>query len=317
MTNFIPSAPVDNWTNLLWAVGSADIAGPAAWKGPLPRLPWLTKLRRSQLLDYFSRPVAREQLSVQLERFLDKCSKQKPTARLGVYFERLWAFAFNHHPDYRLLHHNLPLRTSDRTLGELDFVVTHLPSDSCEHWEVAVKFYLELPGPYWLGPGLRDRLDIKLERMVQHQLPLIYCPLVQPLLQGLELHIEQQWALMRGRLFRSLASLENPLVDNSRQSLEESRTDYWWADLDSFSNHFDALRHNIRWLHLSKPAWLAPLQQGYECGCSFKQLTQVLEKETVDRPLCIAALDHHGEINRGFIVPNNWYQAAMATIQKL
>ncbi|WP_143730486.1 DUF1853 family protein [Microbulbifer sp. GL-2] len=314
MSQFIPNASVDHWSNLLWTVGSTDITNSLNPKFLLEKLPRLPAARRKQLLDYFSSPQVHKRLSPQLDAFLHNYSEHKPTSRLGVYFEQLWAFAFEHHHDYQLVHHNLPLRTAGQTLGELDFVVRYLPADTCEHWEVAVKFYLQLPGPYWIGPGLKDRLDIKLKRMAQHQLPFIRRPEVESLLQDMGLNIDRQWAQIPGRLFKALGT---PKAQASRKS---SRGDshYWWATPDSFIDYFNTSPHyqDLSWLHLPKCVWLAPLQRGLAEGYSFKQLVMALERNTLDRPLCISALDKCGEVCRGFIVPENWYPRALESLPR-
>ncbi|WP_445365137.1 DUF1853 family protein [Microbulbifer sp. ANSA001] len=311
MSQIFPSAPVDHWSNLLWAVGSPGITGSLESSFLPTTLPWLPEKRRERLLEYFAQSQVNKKLSPQLEAFLQHYSERKPTSRLGVYFERLWAFVFEHHPDYQLLHHNLPLRIADKTLGELDFVVRHLPSDTCEHWEVAVKFYLQLPGHFWIGPGLRDRLDIKLRRMAEHQLPLIRRPEVVYLLQDLNLKIEQQWALIPGRLFYAL---EGPA--KARGKLSKRQMQFWWADPDSFNLYLSTFPQyqSLRWFYLSKPTWLAPLQPDLTSESHSDELPKALDKAPVDRPLCVAAKDKSGEVCRGFIVPKHWYPEALASL---
>ena len=96
--------------------------------------------------------------------------------RLGRYYEQLWQFALAEAPDIRLLAANLAIREQGHTLGELDLLLED--DEGLQHIELAVKFYL---GPTagdgraaanWLGPGQLDRLDLKLERLLQHQLRL-------------------------------------------------------------------------------------------------------------------------------------------------
>jgi hypothetical protein len=96
--------------------------------------------------------------------------------RLGLYYERLWQFALRAAPDIELLAANLPIRLSGHTLGELDLLLRD--DEGVHHLELAIKFYLgpeqdsgEQPA-HWLGPGSLDRLDIKLDHLSQHQLPL-------------------------------------------------------------------------------------------------------------------------------------------------
>ena len=75
-----------------------------------------------------------------------------------------------------MLASGIELRAEGRTLGELDLLVSG--EGEVWHLELAVKFYLCAPGrpgdawSDWIGPNGRDRLDRKLDRMRDHQLPL-------------------------------------------------------------------------------------------------------------------------------------------------
>ncbi|NQD95018.1 DUF1853 family protein, partial [Pseudomonas sp. CrR25] len=101
---------------------------------------------------------------------------QSSVRRLGLYYERLWQFALHAAPGIELLAANLPIRQSGHTLGELDLLLRD--DEGVHHLELAIKLYLgpeqgsgEQPTE-WLGPGSHDRLDIKLDHLSQHQLPL-------------------------------------------------------------------------------------------------------------------------------------------------
>ncbi|MCW8125755.1 DUF1853 family protein [Microbulbifer halophilus] len=280
----------DHWNNLLWAVTAEDIARDSD-------LPWLPHERGESLTAYFSRTDVRERLAPELESALHRHDEQQKNTRLGAYFENLWEFAFRHHPDYELLHRNLPLRAEGRTLGELDFIVRHLPAGAMEHWEIAVKFYLQVDAEHWVGPGLRDRLDIKLARMRDHQLPIVHRAPVDTILQRLGIRIERQWTLMPGRLFRPLG-----------EALA-SGAGYWWATLDTFRQAY--CREPLRWAVLPKRTWLAELRGQVRGSESCDELASRLRGEGGNTPVCAAALDGGREIERGFIVPDQWHRAAL------
>ncbi|MCO1335447.1 DUF1853 family protein [Microbulbifer sp. OS29] len=312
----LKSGRVENWDNFIWSLATADI--PLS-DHAIPQnttaceLPWLASSRRSRLLEYFSTATVRHKLQCQLDAHLTNRNKSKPTNRLGIYFERLWLFAFLHHPDYELLHHNLPLRQNGRTLGELDFVVRHLPSHCCEHWEMAVKFYLQLPDKIWIGPGLKDRLDIKLARMSSHQLPLIKQPGVKPLLRDHKLTIDRQWALMPGRLFKPLTDM--PQVPSSLESPLS-----WWADFSHFQDFF--LNYNptnsASWIALPKSAWLAQQRiiDNTERAHNLESLLDAISQRGLTEPLCVAATGSRGEITRGFVVADDWCHRAQMTLNQ-
>ncbi|WP_237055433.1 DUF1853 family protein [Microbulbifer sediminum] len=295
------SVTPDHWANLIWALGAENIVGDFG-------LPWLPPQRQSELADYFSRNDIARQLAPQLQGTLDRADQQRSASRLGAYFENLWAFAFTHHPDYRLLHRNLPLRAGGRTLGELDFIVRHHPSGLTEHWEIAVKFYLQVQEEFWVGPGLRDRLDIKLARMREHQLPLIRQPAAAELLAQQGICIERQWALMPGRLFRPLDDGNTSL----HRTINPATAHYWWAPADEFLFHFAALPY--RWVRLPKRAWLA--ERGYLVTdtASCEAFAANLREEGSRGPVCVAAQNETGEAVRGFIVPDNWLDLATESL---
>ncbi|MBB3059739.1 DUF1853 family protein [Microbulbifer rhizosphaerae] len=286
----------NHWTNLIWSVSTPSIVG--GWG-----LPWLPDERREQLLSFFSREEIRNRLQRELETFV----ASRPSKRLGVYFENLWSFTFTHHPHYELRQRNLPLRDGGRTLGELDFVVRHLPTDSTEHWELAIKFYLQADNDFWVGPGLRDRLDIKLARMRDHQLPVIEQPAAKAILQQEGILIERQWTLMPGRLFRRLADSNQPL------DADINPTSHWWAAPGEFRQRFATEAY--RWVTLPKEGWLA--DEGYRIlqSCACTALAEMLESGGLHRPLCVAGLVGGRERTRGFIVPDGWYQSALNTLR--
>ncbi|WP_237062621.1 DUF1853 family protein [Microbulbifer zhoushanensis] len=289
----------DHWANLAWAVGAGHIVSDFG-------LPWLPPSRQAELADYFGRSDVARNLAPQLETSITCDNSRGSATRLGVYFENLWAFAFQQHPDYRLLHRNLPLRAGGRTLGELDFVVHHLPSGLTEHWEIAVKFYLQVQGEFWVGPGLRDRLDIKLARMREHQLPLIRQPAARTLLADLGIQIDRQWALMPGRLFRRLGDSGTIL----HRAINPAACRYWWARVDEFQFHFANLP--FRWALLPKRAWLADRAYRVDRAGSCAAIAAGFLQNESRGPVCVAALDHTGEASRGFIVPDNWPELARA-----
>lgn len=101
--------------------------------------------------------------------------------RLGSYYERLWRILLDMAPDIRLLAHNVAVRQQRRSLGELD-LVAEAADGAVIHFELAIKFYLgqaecsgtaeRSPQCAWWGPDPKDRLDIKVGRLSNHQLPL-------------------------------------------------------------------------------------------------------------------------------------------------
>ena len=101
--------------------------------------------------------------------------EERTEHRVGHYFENLIHFWLKHIRGVEIIAHRQPVRDEERTLGELDFVFRD-EAGRLNHWEVAVKFYLQTTSndghPKYLGPNTNDSLERKLERMRNHQLPL-------------------------------------------------------------------------------------------------------------------------------------------------
>ncbi|WP_411821619.1 DUF1853 family protein [Leptospira sp. 'Mane'] len=97
------------------------------------------------------------------------------SGRLGRYFESLLGFIFSKSDYVRLLDKNIPIRNSNKTLGEFDFLLECENNENI-HLEVALKFYLKLKQEpnlsSYIGPNGMDRLDLKLSKLFNNQLTL-------------------------------------------------------------------------------------------------------------------------------------------------
>lgn len=114
--------------------------------------------------------------------------RERPQTRLGLYAEQLLAFFFAHGPGPRLVAANRAVRVDGHTLGECDFLLEGHDGRAL-HWELAVKCYLHVGGDttslaQYVGPNLADRFDLKLDRMLTHQLALSAHPQIVALAPG-------------------------------------------------------------------------------------------------------------------------------------
>ncbi|MGB4075914.1 DUF1853 family protein [Pseudomonas sp.] len=155
--------------DLAWTLLSPPMLALTPWpqRHPLSASGW--SLRPNELADWLLG------LDVDSSALLHWLS-QSSVRRLGLYYERLWQFALHAAPGIEVLAANLPIRQQGHTLGELDMLLRD--EQGVHHLELAIKLYL---GPqqasgvdpaHWLGPGSLDRLDIKLDHLGRHQLPL-------------------------------------------------------------------------------------------------------------------------------------------------
>jgi hypothetical protein len=241
-------------------------------------------------------------------------ARQNP--RLGVYFESLVEFWLRHaNPDHRLIPH-LQVKDAQRTVGEFDYLLEHDDKHHIAHWEVAVKFYLYYQHAdgniLWYGPNSRDRLDIKLERLLQHQLRLSSYPAAADTLRhaGLTLPVLPQ-LLLKGCLFYPAQSdWRNPPANNA---LSARHLRGWWTYLDSFE--IPNAGGERRWLYLPRLRWLAPAvaDESDSALMTIEQLhgfcLDLLKRK--QRPPLIAEMvfteaGHWQEVSRGFVLPQYW-----------
>jgi len=101
---------------------------------------------------------------------------ERPSRKVGYYFERLLHYWLKHVRRADIVAHNLQIHSGQRTLGEIDFLYRDEQSQLV-HLEAAVKFYLYQPdhavlGSHFIGPNVRDTFERKMHRLFSHQLPL-------------------------------------------------------------------------------------------------------------------------------------------------
>lgn len=172
--------------------------------------------------------------------------------RLGLYFENLLSFWFNANPNVTVIEEHLQIYKDKQTIGELDIVFEQ--DNTIIHWELAVKFYLKQLNQHdmtdYIGPGGRDRLDIKLNHFAKDQLPLVTSHEAQAVLPQQNI---QSYAFMKGYLFHHIYEQDAPLA--SPISAHHCRG--YWARFDEWqSMEIDGL---ARWLVIPRLEWLSPL----------------------------------------------------------
>jgi len=100
-----------------------------------------------------------------------------PSLRLGHVAEFFTLEYWSHLPDLELICHNIQIEGEHQTLGEIDAILR--TETEWLHVEMAYKFYLydsehgTTSLEHWIGPNRKDSLTAKLQRLTDHQLPLI------------------------------------------------------------------------------------------------------------------------------------------------
>lgn len=204
-------------------------------------------------------------------------------SRLGFWYQHVCHQHFLSHPHYDVLLEEVQLFHQDKkTIGAIDFLIHDHQHIEIQHWEVAVKFYL-LHENLWYGPNSRDRLDLKLAHMLNHQLKMTQTASFQQSYAQYK-HIQPK-LLMQGRLY------VNPFLEQSipntclGYALNQSQIQGKWC--------YQSQRHLISepLYPLAKADWLTG-------------------KSTLTKPLTeIGDKFVHCQSQSGqfwFIVPNTW-----------
>lgn len=234
----------------------------------------------------------------------------RPTRRLGHYFETLIAYWLTQLPDTQIIATNLQVQNENRTLGEYDFLFRDAYA-KINHWEAAVKFYLQqeplAEQRAFIGPGTRDRLDLKLGRVFQHQLLLGESAAGQQALPP-GIRLDRARAFIKGYLFYHASSPAGSAVPGiSAQHLRG-----WWARhrLDNLPQ----VSSKSRWILLPRLSWLAPARLHAEAEVmTCEALNTRLDTHFSTSPDAMlifemqqSASGRWEEISRGFVVCKTW-----------
>ncbi|UCJ15031.1 DUF1853 family protein [Pseudomonas sp. MM211] len=227
--------------------------------------------------------------------------------RLGLYYERLWQFALHAAPGVEILAANLPIRQGGHTLGELDLLLRD--GSGVHHLELAIKLYLGAPSPAparWIGPGSHDRLDLKLEHLTSHQLPLSAHPEARPALDALTGERTQAAMWIGGYLFYPHTRTCLP-----PEGAHPAHLRGVWLHRSEWPG-FQAKDGDARWQPLPRHAWLAPARMAQEEGWSSTRLQAWLDElpEHADAKLLVDmrpdASGYLHERQRLFLVDDDW-----------
>ncbi len=224
---------------------------------------------------------------------------------IGRYFERLIFLWLRTQESVSELECNLPIYEGKRTVGELDLIFRL--GDTWFHWELAIKFYLGVgqlgQAQNWHGPLGRDRLDIKLNRLLDHQLKLPETDAGQMLLADRGIPGISSHMVLKGYLFHPLDAWLAKRFTVPKEISSGHANGFWAhvAELEKVVNLWPA------WTLLPKADWLAPAQCAQAMPSAAFRTVIHSYFSTNSRPPMIAAIDDNGhEIARGFLVPNDW-----------
>ena len=231
------------------------------------------------------------QLDKNPEPLLNALAQFKPYV-IGKRFECFVQFWLEISPNFEVLACNVVLQGKEQTLGEADFFIRELASDKIIHLEVSVKFYLGVNDlsamHHWYGTNLRDRLDIKFNRLANHQTQLSKkFPELMPY------SVDESWCLFKGRMF----------YPDDQQDIQDFFADACpqgtWIIADKSLN-------KKGFLALDKQQWLSEITDYHG---ELKTAPKHLEHSR-----CMAKIQEQAEVNRCFFLPENFWHTVNSTL---
>lgn len=280
--------------SLAWLLDAPDLLDASAlqWQGRIASLADVVdETVAAWLADLDDAPQA-------LHAHLD----MRPFSRLGRHAEKLLSFYLLHRGV--LTAHGVQVRDEGGTIGEFDFLLRL--NGRLVHWEFATKFYLlESSGAgtdadYFVGPNLADTLGAKMHKIFGRQLLLSLQPAAQAILPE---PVARAQALVKGWLFYRGEEVWS-------SSLHGTAPMHWrgfWCALDEMGN-----RSAERYAILPRLQWLAPARLPLHQTMTLAQLSSHLSAYFAHdtMPVMVACMaeedDEAIEIDRGFVVPNDW-----------
>ncbi|MEM1113790.1 MAG: DUF1853 family protein [Pseudomonadota bacterium] len=231
---------------------------------------------------------------------------RRSEGRLGLYFEALWRFFLHADPLCELIAHNLPVRSLGRTLGEFDLIYFCRERNRFCHLELALKFYLgteaadassDQAWAAWVGPNSRDRLDLKLEKLLSKQSQLGLSLAGQDALAALGVKDALPEIRVAGRLYRHPdAACALPAEYNNDLSAQV------WRHASGLSQLI-ASDPALSWHPLKRRQWLAPV------GTQETLDPPLTGTEALRLPIQLVALRGGAEYARCFVVADTWPSA--------
>jgi hypothetical protein len=112
---------------------------------------------------------------------------------IGKHIEEQLLKSLEEDDRYTVIAYGLQVQHEGITLGELDFIIKDHEEEVIFHLELVHKFYIydELQGDdelnRWTGPNYKDKLVYKLDKLENHQFPLLHHPSTLPYLKNLGL----------------------------------------------------------------------------------------------------------------------------------
>lgn len=270
--------------DLKWAITSPSLITQASEDEILPEVPDFQTIDIPHLENYLA-PYSR--------------------FRIGTYFEGLVLYWLEHIRRLKIIARHQQIFEANQTIGEIDILFED-EAGVVNHWEIAVKFYLNDPGEnatgsHFVGPNVKDTFEKKMRRLFDFQLPLSQTHFPE---------VDRRQAFVKGMIFYHP---DHSLPKQLPEKLSSTHLRGTWLRLSELSR-LTAQHGELQFLIREKPDWLSTAfcSKIDERLLSFNELQQQLKThfQQNHRPILISALTCQqsvcSEVERFFIVSESW-----------
>ena len=307
---FMPEFNNQSVCDMAWAISSPPLISKLSSHCAWPEAEWFQKIGDESLA--WLRRV--DENPVELEKLLNG----QKDRRLGKYFETLWAYWLSHNPRYDIIENNLQIIIDGETQGEIDFIVFDKITKKTLHWEVAVKFYLGADDTSdmrnWYGPHQsdhlgHDRLDIKVEHLLQRQSLISKQPRVAEWLKQRGICIDGCAVILKGRLYYPWS--KKLTIDAAFDAVAPpqccvNHLRSWWLNTEQFNQAFD---DNEPFIPLINKGWLERIPTAGVKNLYFKKdIFETLSNKKVRLPLHLNLCNPQHSLDRVFLTGVDWPQ---------
>lgn len=224
--------------------------------------------------------------------------------RLGNYFETLWASWIHASERFELIERNLQIIENGKTLGELDFIVFDRKNNKVWHWELAVKFYLGVGDTRqhknWYGPAKKDRLDLKIKHLVNHQTVLCQHEVTKKVLDAKSIKVDGSAVILKGRLFY-------PSDNKIHQSPQHANSDHNMSRWMKMSEIETIFQRGEMFYPLIGEGWMATVDTAkLKQALSLEGIFNGIDNGEYRLPMLLSVVKNRVESEKVFLVQSDW-----------
>ena len=228
---------------------------------------------------------------------------------MGKYFEQLLFYILERDERFEVLVKNHQVMRGIETIGEIDLILKDVVTGEIEHWEMALKYYLQTTASsdhsFMVGPNVKDDLSKKMKKLTDHQLPLT----MDLTTLGIS-HTQQirDRLYLKGQFFYHFSYKTGCyIIPNGANPMHERG---WWCHLSEVEKCLD---QNLTWIIIGKPEWIghSPLSENHK-QLNYNDICDSLKQHfnlNDSARLCVGSTPMNGiwkEQVRVFVVKNDW-----------